>query len=284
MVSMHVHPSLHGISLVDQLPHGADLLTPGQLVDITAELAGLPDVWRPLLRRGLSERWFERLVSSPGIEVWLIGWPAGRGTLPHDHGDANGALTVIEGVLVEEVYAGRDLSTARRIEHRAGAAAAFEADHVHRVVNLSAADAVSVHAYSPPERPMRYYGHSIDELVEQARAGLERVVPERAAELVAGGALLVDIRPEAQRRQEGEIPGALTIERNVLEWRLDPASPARLPEVGDYAQPVIVICSGGYASSLAAASLRRLGLANATDVAGGYQAWAAAGLPTAVLA
>jgi rhodanese-related sulfurtransferase len=93
------------------------------------------------------------------------------------------------------------------------------------------------------------------------------------------GALLVDIRPQAQRAAEGELPGALVVERNVLEWRLDPASDARLPEAGDYRRPVIVVCSEGYASSLAAASLQDLGLVNATDLAGGFRAWAGSGLP-----
>lgn len=95
------------------------------------------------------------------------------------------------------------------------------------------------------------------------------------------GALLVDIRPAAQRAEEGQVPGALVIERNVLEWRLDPASDARLPEAGSYDLRVIVMCSEGYASSLAAASLQDLGLSAATDLAGGFRAWARAGLPVA---
>ena len=93
------------------------------------------------------------------------------------------------------------------------------------------------------------------------------------------GALLVDIRPAAQRAAEGEVPGALVIERNVLEWRLDPASDARLPQASSYDLPVILMCSEGYASSLAAASLQDLGLSAATDLDGGFRAWAAAGLP-----
>jgi rhodanese-related sulfurtransferase/predicted metal-dependent enzyme (double-stranded beta helix superfamily) len=283
VVSMHVHRALQDLPSIDQLPRTADLLSPPRLVDVTAELARQVEVWRPLVRQDAAERWYELLVASAGIEIWLIGWPPGQGTLPHDHGDANGALTVVQGALVEEVYADPDLSTARRLEHRVGEAAAFDPDHVHRVTNEGRVSATSIHAYSPPERPMRYYGRSVDQLLEQARTGLDRLVPEEAAIRVEQGALLVDIRPEAQRCQEGAIPGALAIERNVLEWRLDPASPARIDEVRHYAQPVIVICSGGYASSFAAATLRQLGLANATDVTGGYQAWAAAGLPTVAL-
>ena len=100
-----------------------------------------------------------------------------------------------------------------------------------------------------------------------------------AAAVVAGGGLLVDIRPAAQRQEEGEVPGALVVERNVLEWRLDPTSPDRLAQVRGHDQPVVVLCSEGYTSSLAAAALQDLGLHRATDVVGGYHAWARAGLP-----
>ncbi|MBO0772128.1 MAG: rhodanese-like domain-containing protein [Actinobacteria bacterium] len=93
------------------------------------------------------------------------------------------------------------------------------------------------------------------------------------------GALLVDIRPQAQRAAEGEVPGALVVERNVLEWRFDPRSPARLPQASGYDRQVIVMCSESYTSSLAAAALQDIGLRNATDLAGGFLAWKAAGLP-----
>jgi rhodanese-related sulfurtransferase len=119
----------------------------------------------------------------------------------------------------------------------------------------------------------------IDSLLAEARAGLVRLDPLAAEAAWRDGALLVDIRPEAQRRAEGEVPGALLIERNVLEWRLDPTSPHSLPEVLGPEQPMLILCSEGYASSLAAATLRRLGLVNATDVAGGFKAWRRAGLP-----
>jgi rhodanese-related sulfurtransferase len=120
---------------------------------------------------------------------------------------------------------------------------------------------------------------TIDDELAKARRGLERVSPAEAAAAVETGALLVDIRPVAQRSADGEIPGALVIERNVLEWRLDPASPHRVPEVGGPDQVVIVVCDAGYASSLAAASLQAVGLPRATDLDGGFQAWRAAGLP-----
>ena len=120
---------------------------------------------------------------------------------------------------------------------------------------------------------------SVDELLEQARAGLLRLGLDEAQAAARSGALLVDIRPAAQRAQEGTLPGALVIERNVLEWRLDPASAARIPEATGYDLEVVVVCSEGYASSLAAASLQALGLRRATDLAGGFRAWKAAGLP-----
>ena len=121
---------------------------------------------------------------------------------------------------------------------------------------------------------------TIDELLADARSRIVRVTPAEAALRVAAGAVLVDIRPAAQRAREGEVPGALAVERNVLEWRFDPASDARLPEATGYDVDVIILCSEGYTSSLAADALRSLGLHRATDVVGGFLAWAAAGLPT----
>ena len=122
-------------------------------------------------------------------------------------------------------------------------------------------------------------GHPIGAIVDLARQRLHRLGPAEALAAVRGGALLVDIRPHAQRAAEGLVPGALHVERNVLEWRFDPASESKLPQATGYDQQVIIMCSQGYASSLAAASLQDLGLVNATDLAGGFLAWAAAGLP-----
>jgi rhodanese-related sulfurtransferase len=119
---------------------------------------------------------------------------------------------------------------------------------------------------------------TVDDLLAEARAELRRLEPAEAAAARAAGAVLVDIRPHALRAAEGEIPGALVVERNVLEWRFDPASPARLPVTG-YDVEVVVVCSEGYTSSLAAYALRRLGLHRATDLSGGYRAWQAADLP-----
>jgi len=119
---------------------------------------------------------------------------------------------------------------------------------------------------------------TIDEVLAAARARLDRLSPVRAHQAAQAGAVLVDIRPQAQRLAEGEIPGALVVERNVLEWRFDPACAARLP-VASYDLQIIVVCSEGYTSSLAAAALQDLGIRRATDLDGGFLAWEAAGLP-----
>lgn len=119
---------------------------------------------------------------------------------------------------------------------------------------------------------------SIDDVLERARRRLVRVLPEQAAAELAEGALLVDVRSAAQRAEVGEIPGAIVIDRTVLEWRLDPASPSCIEQVRDHEIRVIVLCAEGFSSSLAAASLQDIGLVNATDVIGGFEAWKAAGL------
>jgi rhodanese-related sulfurtransferase len=120
---------------------------------------------------------------------------------------------------------------------------------------------------------------SIEQMLAEARSRLQRLTATQAHAAVAAGALLVDIRPGWQRATEGEIPGALLIERNHLEWRFDPECTARLPQATGYDVQVIVLCSEGYTSSLAADSLRRLGLHRTTDVIGGFWAWATEGLP-----
>jgi rhodanese-related sulfurtransferase len=119
---------------------------------------------------------------------------------------------------------------------------------------------------------------TIDEVLAAARARITRLSPAQAYRAAEAGAVLVDIRPQAQRRAEGQIPGATIVERNVLEWRFDPHSAARLP-MARYDLRVIVFCSAGYTSSLAAAALQDLGIRQATDVAGGFRAWQASGLP-----
>lgn len=120
----------------------------------------------------------------------------------------------------------------------------------------------------------------IERVLEAARRHLDRLDPHAAATAASNGALLVDTRPEADRALYGAIPGAVVVDRNVLEWRLDPTSPDRIPQADRADRQVILFCNDGYASSLAARSLQELGLRRATDIVGGFNAWAAADLPT----
>jgi rhodanese-related sulfurtransferase len=121
---------------------------------------------------------------------------------------------------------------------------------------------------------------AVDRLLAQARLGLRRVDPQQAKQIADEGGLLIDIRPAAQRAEFGEVPGALIVERNNLEWRLDPGGSHRLPEAENPDRPVVIICQEGYASSLAAASLSGVGRTAVTDLDGGFVAWKQAGLPT----
>lgn len=114
---------------------------------------------------------------------------------------------------------------------------------------------------------------AIDALLETARQGLDRVQPADLDSEMAAGALVVDTRPIDQRLCSGDLPGAVIVDRNVLEWRLDPTSPHRIPQVTDPNQRIIIVCNEGYSSSLVAATLHQLGLARATDLVGGFQAW-----------
>jgi len=120
---------------------------------------------------------------------------------------------------------------------------------------------------------------TVDDLLDSARGRIRRLDPHETAAACRRGAILVDIRPTVQRRWEGEVPGAISVERNLLEWRLDPTSAHRLAQITDHDQEVIVMCSEGYASSLVAATLVDLGYTLAADLDGGFQAWAKAGLP-----
>jgi rhodanese-related sulfurtransferase len=114
---------------------------------------------------------------------------------------------------------------------------------------------------------------AIDALLARARSSLDRVEAQDLAAEVQAGAVVIDIRPVEQRQRDGELPGAVVIDRNVLEWRLDPTSPSRLPGVARPDARLIIVCNEGYSSSLAAATLQELGVRSATDLVGGFQAW-----------
>jgi rhodanese-related sulfurtransferase/mannose-6-phosphate isomerase-like protein (cupin superfamily) len=281
----------------------AILKTPEELADIASRFASTAG-WLDRVRLRSEDRWYERLHQGPDYDIWAISWMPGQCTGFHDHGDSAGAFVVVTGTLEEHRPGANPLAI------QAGHSRAFNADYAHDVRNSSAAPAVSIHAYSPPLNEMNEYeldgnhlvlrehkseraesldrgpqetenvrqgaAASIDQVLAAARARLQRLSPIEAYEAVTEhGATLVDIRPEAQRVVEGSIPGALIVERNVLEWRFDPASSARLPIATNHDLKVIVFCSEGYTSSLAAAALQDLGLWRATDVIGGFQAWRA---------
>jgi len=116
----------------------------------------------------------------------------------------------------------------------------------------------------------------IDEVLAVAQGGLDRVSSDELAHEVAGGAIVIDIRPADQRERDGDLPGAVVVDRNVLEWRLDPTSPHRLPVATGHDVRFVIVCNEGYGSSLAARSLREIGLDRATDLVGGFQAWRSA--------
>jgi rhodanese-related sulfurtransferase len=254
------------------------------------------------------QRWYERLHHGLDYDIWVISWMPGQCTGFHDHGASSGAFVVVTGILEEHRPGERT-----RVMHP-GNRHAFGSDYAHDVRNASLAPAISIHAYSPPLSEMNEYelegsrlvprdrasgkaetarehvekrkaldrtdALNIEQVLSAARLRLRRLSPDEAyKEIVKTGAILVDIRPEAQRAVEGAIAGALIVERNVLEWRFDPASPARLPVATDHDTHVIVFCSEGYTSSLAAAALQDLGLWRATDIVGGFQAWREIGVP-----
>jgi len=291
------------------IPSVEDRKTPKELADIVAQFAS-SDGWIDRVRLRTEQRWYERLYHGPDYDIWVISWLPGQSTGFHDHGESAGAFVLASGILEEHRVGERT-----RAIHP-GEPRAFGSDYAHDVRNVSNAPAISIHAYSPPLDEMNEYeldgnrlvprehaseraqaldqerhvqrqnpasrtgALSIEQVLAAARARLLRLSPDEAYEAAANTeAVLVDIRPEGQRAIEGSIPGALIVERNVLEWRFDPASSARLPIATDHDLQVIVFCSEGYTSSLAAAALQDLGLWRATDIVGGFQAWRAMGLP-----
>jgi rhodanese-related sulfurtransferase len=123
--------------------------------------------------------------------------------------------------------------------------------------------------------PTRSDVSAVGRLLQDSRRGLDRVEPVDLHDVQAAGALVVDIRPVDQRRRYGGLPDAVVVDRNILEWRLDPSSPQRLDVAEDPDRRIVLVCHEGYGSSIAAHTLQRLGLRNATDLVGGFQAWAA---------
>jgi len=294
-------------SLANVLGNG--LRTPRELANIVSLIAS-SEGWIDRVRLRTEQRWYERLYHGPDHDIWVISWLPGQSTGFHDHGESAGAFVVATGILEEH------RPDEQTVVIHPGQARAFGPDYAHDVRNVSLGPAVSIHAYSPPLSKMNEYELDGDELIPRERASeraatldresreqsaqssdriglsgieklltrarsrLRRLSPAEAHEEVATtGAVLVDIRPEGQRAIEGAIPGALIVERNVLEWRFDPTSSARLAAATDYGVRVIVFCSEGYSSSLAAAALQDLGLWSATDLIGGFHAWHAFGLP-----
>jgi rhodanese-related sulfurtransferase len=295
--------------LVQEEDSASVLRTPEELANIVSDFASSGG-WMDKVRLRAERRWYERLYHGPDYDIWVISWLPGQSTGFHDHGASSGAFVLATGILEEHRPGER-----ARVIHP-GKPRAFGPDYAHDVRNVSLAPAISIHAYSPPLGDMNEYeldgsrlvprdrnsgnaetidqdrqvekrkplnranALSIDQVLSAARTRLRRLSPEEAHEaMIKTGAILVDIRPGAQRAVEGSIPGALVVERNVLEWRFDPASSARLPVATDHDIQVIVFCSEGYTSSLAAIALQDLGLHRATDMIGGFQAWKAMRLP-----
>ena len=280
-----------------ELQPEAVLRTPEEIASIVSLFAS-SEGWMDRVRLRVEHRWYERVYQDHEHDIWVISWLPGQSTGFHDHGKSSGAFVVATGVL-EEHRPGEEA-----VVVQPGKPRAFGPDYAHDVRNVSLAPAISIHAYSPPLADMNKYELdgdrlvprqrmleppetrsrerlSIEQMLAAARTRLTRLSPNDAYVAVAETeAILVDIRPERQRAIEGSIPDALIIERNVLEWRFDPASNSRVPIATDHDLPVIVFCSEGYTSSLAAAALQDLGLWRATDMVGGFQAWHAAGLPT----
>jgi rhodanese-related sulfurtransferase/mannose-6-phosphate isomerase-like protein (cupin superfamily) len=287
----------------------AVLRTPEELANIVSVFAS-SDGWMDKVRLRAEQRWYERLYQGSDYDIWVISWLPGQSTGFHDHGASSGAFVVATGILEEHRPGERT-----RVIHP-GKPRAFGPDYAHDVRNVSLAPAISIHAYSPPLTDMNEYelegtrlvprdaasgqaetvdqdwrvqnrklldptgALSIEQVLSAARARLLRLSPDEAYGAMAKtDAILVDIRSEGQRATEGGIAGALVVERNVLEWRFDPASSARLPVATDHDIQVIVFCSEGYTSSLAAIALQDLGLCRATDMIGGFQAWRTMGLP-----
>jgi rhodanese-related sulfurtransferase/mannose-6-phosphate isomerase-like protein (cupin superfamily) len=274
-------------------------MSPETLLEMASGLAVVAEAGTFSLERHPDARTGLRVLATESYDVWVLRWSAGTAVSPHHHGDSDAAFVVSSGALKETRWLdGR--REERRLTRRQGVT--VERGVVHDVE--ADVEALSVHVYSPPlarmaffddraekvllEEPVRsshdvvivggspIVAHSggLETILEKAR---ERISPRiEARDLAAAvdlGALVVDTRPADLRQRDGTLEGALVIERNVLEWRLDPYGSHRIQEASDADRPVILVCDEGYASSLAAVSLLDLGRRNVTDLKGGYRAW-----------
>lgn len=273
------------------------------LLEMATGLARTAEAWICRLESHPTARTGLRILATQSYDAWLLRWPPGVAVSPHDHGDSNAAFTVAAGALREVRWSDGHRSE-RRLE--AGEGTVVPQGVVHDVV-AAGAEALSIHVYSPPLSRMAFFDDraafvvfeeqvdgasdlfappaggpasgedpsvsGVEGLLAQARRRIQpRATPAGLVRALSEGALVVDTRPAALRQRDGEIQGALIVERNVLEWRLDPGGPHRLVEATDPDHPVIVVCDEGYASSLAAAALLDIGRTNVTDLDGGFQA------------
>jgi len=266
---------------------------------LASGVALVAEAWVDAVDRHPDARTGLRILATESYDVWLLRWPAGTAVSPHHHGDSDAAFVVSSGALKETRWL-----DGRREERpiAPGQGATVERGIVHDVG--APVEALSVHVYAPPLARMAFFddqaervlleapvdqsndavivgGPSIIEhsggletIIEKARERISpRIEPRDLAAAIDGGALVVDTRPADLRQRDGELEGAVIIDRNVLEWRLDPFGSHRIHEASDADRPVILVCDEGYASSLAAVSLLNLGRRNVTDLMGGYQAW-----------
>ena len=274
-------------------------MTPETLLDMASGLALVAEAWTYSFEKHPDARTGLRILATETYDVWLLRWPAGTAVSPHHHGDSDAAFVVSSGALMETRWL-----DGRREERQLtrGKGATIERGVVHDVG--AHVEALSVHVYSPPLARMAFFDDqgenvlleeqvdprhdavvvdvsstteqpgALETILEKARERISpRAEPRDLAAAAALGALVVDTRPADLRMRDGELEGAVVIDRNVLEWRLDPYGSHRIPEASDADRPVILVCDEGYASSLAAASLLNLGRRNVTDLKGGYQAW-----------
>jgi predicted metal-dependent enzyme (double-stranded beta helix superfamily) len=163
-VTITMRQTVFELTWLDELAELRGTLTPAQLAEITAGFVSRPHLWRSLVHHDPASRWFERLLLTGVVEVWLIGWSPGQGTSVHDHGGSSGGMTVAEGSLVEEVFASgaTGVTASGQVVREVGVCVGFREAHVHRVRNSGPVNATSIHAYSPPGQSMREYREAVE--------------------------------------------------------------------------------------------------------------------------